>query len=76
LGTVSNSNIEILQRYQNKVLRAIVNAPWYISNKVVHADLKVPTIRDEITKFSVKYRDKITTHPNEIAYLKTKSLKD
>ena len=67
MGTVSNSNIEILQRYQNKVLRAIVNAPWYISNKVVHADLKVPTIRDEITKFSVKYRDKITTHPNELA---------
>jgi hypothetical protein len=65
LGTASNSNIEILQRYQNKVLRAIVNASWYISNKVLHTDLK--TIRDEITKFSVKYRDKITTHPNEIA---------
>jgi hypothetical protein len=28
---------------------------------------KVPTIREEITKFSVKYRDKITTHPNELA---------
>jgi hypothetical protein len=37
------------------------------SNKVIHADLKVPTIGEEITKFSVKYRDKITTHPNELA---------
>jgi hypothetical protein len=63
----SNSNIEILQIYQNKVLRATVNALWYISNKVLHSDLKVPTIREEITKFSVKYRDKITTHSNEIA---------
>ena len=45
-GTASNSNSEILQRYKNKVLRAIVNAPWYISNKVIHADLKVPTIRE------------------------------
>jgi len=53
-GTASNSNIKILQRYENKVLRAIVNAPWYISNKVLHADLKVPTIREEITKFNVK----------------------
>jgi hypothetical protein len=26
-GTANNSNIEILQRYQNKVLRATVNAP-------------------------------------------------
>jgi hypothetical protein len=46
-----------------------VNAPRYtcISNKVLHTDLKVPTITEEITKFSVKYRDKITTHPNELA---------
>jgi hypothetical protein len=34
---------------------------------VLHTDLKVPTIREEITKFSAKYRDKIKTHPNEIA---------
>jgi len=61
-------NIEILQGYQNKVLRAIVNAPWCISNKAIHADLKVPTITEEITKFSVKYRDKITTHPNKLAF--------
>jgi hypothetical protein len=29
--------------------------------------LKVPTVREEITKFSVKYSDKIPTHPNELA---------
>jgi hypothetical protein len=33
----------------------------------LHADLKVPTVGEEITKFSVKYRDKITTHTNELA---------
>jgi hypothetical protein len=26
----------------------------------------VPTIRQEITNFSLKYRHKITTHPNEL----------
>jgi hypothetical protein len=35
-------------------------------HKVLHADLKVPTIREEMTKFSVKYRD-IITHTNELA---------
>jgi hypothetical protein len=65
-GTASNSNIEISQRYQNKVLPATVNAPRYISNRVLHTDLKVPTFREEITKFSVKYRDKIT-QTNELA---------
>ena len=29
--------------------------------------LKVPTIREEITKFSVKYRDEMTTQPNNLA---------
>jgi len=51
----------------SKCSLAIVNAPWYTSNKVIHTDLKIPTIREEITKFSVNYRDKITTHPNELA---------
>ena len=66
-STASNSNIEILRRYQNKALRAIAHAPWYTSNKVIHGDLQVPTIREEITKFSVKYRYKISTHPNKLA---------
>jgi hypothetical protein len=63
-GTASNSNIAILQRYQNNVLRTTVNAPWYITNKVLLTDLKIPTIREEITKFSVKYRYKIKTLAN------------
>jgi hypothetical protein len=28
-GTASTSNIEILERFQNKALRMIVDAPWY-----------------------------------------------
>jgi hypothetical protein len=34
---------------------------------VLHTHLKVPIITEEITKFSFKYTDKITTHPNELA---------
>jgi hypothetical protein len=34
-GTACVSNINILQRFQNKVLGAIVDAPYYISNKVI-----------------------------------------
>jgi hypothetical protein len=49
------------------ILRAIVNVLWYINKQVLHTDLKIPTIREEITKFSFKYTDKITTHSNELA---------
>jgi hypothetical protein len=65
-GTASNSNIEILQRHQNKFFRTTVNSPWYIPNKFLHTDLKALTVREEMTKFSIKYRDKITTQPNEL----------
>ena len=49
-GTASNSNIEILQRYQDKTLRLILNAPKFISNKTIHNDLYMPTIKDQIKK--------------------------
>jgi hypothetical protein len=41
-GSASTSNIEILQRFQNKVLRAIVNAPWYVPNRALYTDLGIP----------------------------------
>ena len=53
--TASNSNIEILKRFQNKVLRSIVNAPWYVPNTILHTDLQIPTVKAEITNFSTKY---------------------
>jgi len=65
-GTASNSYIEILQRFQNKVLRSIVNAPWYVPNTILHTDLQIPTVKEEITHFSTKYREKLLTHPNEL----------
>jgi hypothetical protein len=34
---------------------------------VLHTGLNVPSIRKEMTKFSLKYRHKITPHPNELA---------
>jgi hypothetical protein len=42
-GTASNSNIEILQRFQSKTLRVILNAPWYINNSRVHEDPQMNT---------------------------------
>jgi len=60
--TASNSNIEILQRFQNEVIRSIVNAPWYVPKTI----LQIPTVKTEITNFSTKYREKLNTHPNEL----------
>jgi hypothetical protein len=34
-GTASTSNIEILERFQSKALRMIVDAPWYVPNTLI-----------------------------------------
>ena len=44
-ATASVSNIEILQRFQNKILRMIVNAPWYVSNQTIQRDLNIRTVK-------------------------------
>ena len=64
--TASQSNIEILQRLQNKILRIATEAPWYIPNYMLHSDLQIPTIREEITRLSTNYRAKIEVHPNKL----------
>ena len=66
-GTTSDSNLQIIQRFQNKVLRTITNAPWFTPIKYIHNYTRVPYIRDEIKKFSTKHITKLHEHPNVLA---------
>jgi hypothetical protein len=65
-GTTSNPNIEILELFQSKVLRLIVDAPWYVSNSIIRNDLQIPTVKEEISRFSSHYNVRISVHPNEL----------
>jgi hypothetical protein len=66
-GTASNSNIDILEIFQSKVLRIITNAPWYVPNTVIRRDLRVPPFRHEVRTFSITYRHRLENHPNRLA---------
>lgn len=66
-GTASNSNIEILQRFQSKTLRMIVNAPQFVPNEVIHHDLQMATVKEEIANYSSNYQVRLVTHPNSLA---------
>lgn len=66
-GSASSSNIEILQRFQSKTLRSIVNAPWYVSNDIIHRDLCMPKVKSEISLHSENYHKRLFVHPNELA---------
>lgn len=66
-GTASASNIERIQRCQNKILKMITGAPWYVRTSHLHRDLNVPLVKSEIIKYSANYLQKLESHPNPLA---------
>jgi hypothetical protein len=67
LGEGPQIHIKINQHYQSKTLKRILNIPWYVSNKVTHADCKIPYVREEISKLSQSYQCKIENNQNYLA---------
>jgi hypothetical protein len=56
------------------MLRMIVDAPWYVSNATLHADLGISSVQDGIQQRSNKHHNKIKTHENPL--LKTLLARD
>lgn len=56
-----------LQRAQNNILRVLSSAPWYARNTEIHEYLEVPTIFEEIKRYSNNYRNRLATHPNPLS---------
>jgi hypothetical protein len=54
-GTASTSNIDILERFQSKTLRLLVDAPWYVPNHRIRRDLQMPSVTEEICLSSHRY---------------------
>jgi hypothetical protein len=46
-GCNKQSNINTIQHFQHKVLRSIVDAPWYVRNSDLHRDLEIDTADKE-----------------------------
>ena len=63
-GCAKQTHLNILQTFQNKVLRNIVNAPWYVRNSDLHRDLNIPLVKDEIRKYARKHRERLSQHVN------------
>jgi hypothetical protein len=67
-GTASNSNLEILEWFQTKVLRIITGAPWFVENAVIKRDLQISTVQQKANRYSTIYRKRISPHPNALAH--------
>lgn len=63
-GCTKKTNLKIIQTFQNKVLRGIVNAPWYIRNDDIHKDLRMEPVDKEIRKHAESHEKRLLLHEN------------
>ena len=66
-GAACNSNLDIIQRFQSKTLRLMLDAPWYVTNAAIHRDLEIETVKKEIKRYSEHYEERLRIHRNELA---------
>jgi hypothetical protein len=59
----SKSNITIMQRSQTKILRAIANSPWDVTNQNLHTHFNIPYVSDVIHERINKHHNKLEAHP-------------
>ena len=48
------------------MLRALVGAPWYVSNQTLHTDLKIPFVTDAIKRIATKYNQRVVDYQNQL----------
>jgi hypothetical protein len=53
------TSISIIQRSQSKILRMIVDAPWYVSNAILHADLGISYVQEVIQQKCNKHHTRL-----------------
>jgi len=63
-GCASKSNTVIMQR--SKILRAIANAPRYVTNHTLNTDLNISYVSDVIHERINNHHNKLEAHPNPL----------
>ncbi|PNF13746.1 hypothetical protein B7P43_G14088 [Cryptotermes secundus] len=65
-GCAKPSHTKIIQRVQSKILRAVADAPWYVSNLSLHNDLQTPFVSDESRGLSRLYSARLDGHSKKL----------
>ncbi len=63
-GCTADSHYLIIQRFQNKVLRKMVGAPWFLSNEQLHRDLNIDYVKTIASRYTLAYERRLHHHPN------------
>ncbi|GBL75092.1 RNA-directed DNA polymerase from mobile element jockey [Araneus ventricosus] len=62
-GLSAKTHRKKIQTLQNKILRMMTNAPWFVRNEVIHNDLQIESIETHVKNLSRKFFSKIADTP-------------
>ena len=64
--TASSASLNSIILSIAKILRTIVNAPWYVRNEDIRKNLKIPTVKEKIATYAKKYKKRLVTRRNQL----------
>lgn len=64
--TTASTTLNKLQTFQNKFLRLITGAPWFVRNSIISNDLKIEPILEHARKLSEKFFEVSAYSENEL----------
>lgn len=65
-GHAARTHLYKLQVIQNKTLRTIYNAPWFIRNEQLHREANIPFLSEFMKKSAEKAFARAEIHPNPL----------
>lgn len=65
-GYAAKTHLQRLDRIQNKILRQVIGAPWFVRNNIILRDLKMPSLRQHIRNLANHLYDTLPGHPNPL----------
>jgi hypothetical protein len=65
-GSAKPSQTKRIQAIQNKILRTIIQCPFYVTNTTVHSDLQMPFVNDIAKTSYTTLKDKFQGHTNPL----------
>ena len=60
-GTAAISHTNKIETMEAKILRTIVNAPWYVRNDDIRRNLGIPTVKEAIISGKIKGKNSYVT---------------
>ena len=64
--SAARTHVRRLQVLQSKFLRLATGAPWYVSNRQIHQDLRVPLFADHIRALTASFDSKLADVENPL----------